>query len=338
MMTDDVVKPVSSSAPNVESGLESGPESVLEAGSDSRAMSDTAQLVSAAMLGQWNRRSNAAGALRIGAHLTVMILSACVWGQAFGPVSIGWRMLGLVIYGSTLAFMFCPMHECVHRTAFANVRVNDAIAWLAGLLSFYNGTFYRRYHKWHHRYTRIEGKDPELSDLAAANFAEYLWVLSGIPWWKGKVIGHIKMALGQMEGCFYLSESSCASVMRSTRMQLGAYGAIALISLALGHPWFLFTYWLLPLAVGQPFLRFVLLAEHTGCSYDDNPLANTRTTLTLWPLRFLMWNMSYHAEHHLYPSIPFHALPSAHSELKSHFATVDPGYVWVNRKIVHDFS
>ncbi|MEM7795998.1 MAG: fatty acid desaturase, partial [Cyanobacteria bacterium P01_C01_bin.118] len=96
--------------------------------------------------------------------------------------------------------------------------------------------------------------------------------------------------------------------------------------------------WLLPLAIGQPFLRFVLIAEHTGCSDDSNPLTNTRTTLTLWPIRFLMWNMPYHAEHHLYPSIPFHALPTAHQRLKEHFKRVDAGYVKVNREIVAELG
>jgi fatty acid desaturase len=59
------------------------------------------------------------------------------------------------------------------------------------------------------------------------------------------------------------------------------------LSFTFSQPWFLI-YWLLPLAVGQPILRFILLAEHTDCTLDDNPLANTRTTLTLAPLRFLM--------------------------------------------------
>ena len=292
------------------------------------------QLLSTSVLAPLNQRSNWAGALRFGLHLGVIALSGWLWGQATG----GWRIPALMLYGSSLALMFCAVHECVHRTAFASGRVNDAIAWLAGLLSFYNSTFYRRYHKWHHRYTRIAGKDPELTDLEPGTLAEYLWVLSGIPWWKGKVVGHVKAALGQFEGCYYLPESSHGSIVRSTRLQLGVYGAIALLSAAIGHPWFLFTYWILPLAVGQPLLRYVLLAEHTGCTYNDDPLANTRTTLTLWPLRFLMWNMPYHAEHHLYPSIPFHALPSAHNVLKEQFETVDAGYVYVNRNIVQSLN
>jgi len=292
------------------------------------------QLLAASVLSPLNQRSNAAGLLRFGAHLAVVIVSGWSWAQATGV----WQVPALVLYGVSLAFMFCAVHECVHRTAFANARVNDAIAWLAGLLSFYNSTFYRRYHKWHHRYTRIAGKDPELTDLEPKTFAEYVWVLSGLPWWQGKIVGHSKVALGQFEGCFYLPESAYNSVMWSTRWQLMAYSAIAILSSAFGHPWFLFTYWVLPLAVGQPLLRFVLLAEHTGCTYNDNPLANTRTTLTLWPLRFLMWNMPFHAEHHLYPSIPFHALPAAHTVLKEQFETVDPGYVQVNRDLVQSMG
>ena len=292
------------------------------------------QILQTQALTPLNQRLNLAGWLRFLAHLAVVLISGYAWGYATN----GWQWLAIAIYGASLAFMFCAVHECVHRTAFASAKVNDAVAWLAGLLSFYNSTFYRRYHKWHHRYTRIAGKDPELTDLEPRNIAQYLWVLSGIPWWKGKIVGHVKVALGQLEECFYIPESARAAVIRSTRLQLGAYVAIALCTTALGHPWFLFTYWILPLAVGQPLLRFVLLAEHTGCTYDDNPLANTRTTLTIWPLRFLMWNMSFHAEHHLYPSIPFHALPQAHSLLKEHFSTVDAGYVRVNREIVQSVS
>ncbi len=292
------------------------------------------QLLSPAELTPLNQRSNLAGTGRLAAHLAVMAVSGYLWETA--P---GWLALpALIVYGASLAFMFCAVHECVHRTAFANTRANDAIAWLAGLLSFYNSTFYRRYHKWHHRYTRVPGKDPELEDLEPKTLSQYLWHLTGFSWWIGKIKGHLRAAFGELNDCPFLSDSARREVMRSTRLQLGTYVAIGLIAAAIGHPYFLVTGWLLPLAVGQPLLRFVLLAEHTGCTYGDNLLTNTRTTLTLWPLRLLMWNMPYHAEHHLYPSISFHALPQAHQTLKQHFASVDSGYLRVNQKIVQQLS
>ncbi|MEO0541804.1 MAG: fatty acid desaturase [Cyanobacteria bacterium P01_A01_bin.105] len=268
------------------------------------------------------------------AHLSVLLTSGYLWATA--PL---WAAIpALWVYGIGFALMFCTMHECAHRTAFASVKVNDAIARLAGFLSLYNATFYRRYHKWHHRYTQIDGKDPELGDPKPKNKWQYLWQLTGLPWWWGKLVGHRKVALGQLDDCYFLPAAAHGKVVRSTRIQLGLYGAIAVLSTLLGHPAFLFTYWLLPLAIGQPVLRFILLAEHGGCTYNANPLTNTRTTLTLWPLRFLMWNMPYHAEHHLYPSIPFHALPAAHRSLKPHLQQVDPGYVNVHRNFVANFE
>ncbi|MBX2863377.1 MAG: fatty acid desaturase [Leptolyngbyaceae cyanobacterium MAG.088] len=277
-----------------------------------------------------NERSNVKGFVRFTLHLAVLGISAFLWGNASGWL----KLPALLIYGVGLAMMFCPTHECVHRTAFANPKINNVVGWFAGLLSFYNSTFYRYYHKWHHRYTQIASKDPELDDPRPENWGQYLWKMSGLPWWRDKIMGHGKVALGNVDGCYFLPESSHSDVIRSTRLQVGAYAAIAILSAVLGHPWFIVTYWVLPLAVGQPFLRFVLIAEHTDCANDSNPLTNTRTTLTLWPVRFLMWNMPYHAEHHMYPSIPFHALPTAHQSLKDYFVRVDAGYVQVNRDIV----
>jgi fatty acid desaturase len=117
------------------------------------------------------------------------------------------------------------------------------------------------------------------------------------------------------------------------RAQLGLYMLVAVGAVWPGSTAPLI-YWLFPVMLGQPLLRAILLAEHTGCSEDANGLTNTRTTLTSWPVRFLMWNMPYHAEHHLYPSIPFHALPRAHADLRARLAHVDPGYRVVHRGII----
>lgn len=278
-----------------------------------------------------NQRSNRAGALQLLGHLAILGVSGYLWITNHGT----WLGLpAIIVYGFSLAAMFATLHECVHRTAFASQRWNDAVAWFAGLLSFYNSTFYRRYHKWHHRYTQIPGKDPELDDPKPTNWRAYLWELSGIPWWLGKVQGHVRIALGRVQGYPFLPETAYSEVIWSTRWQLLVYAGAIAISIALGHPWAVVIYWLLPLAVGQPILRYVLLAEHTGCTLDDNPLTNTRTTLTLAPLRFLMWNMPFHAEHHLYPSIPFHALPAAHQALGLQLQQVVSGYTKAHQDIV----
>ena len=60
--------------------------------------------------------------------------------------------------------------------------------------------------------------------------------------------------------------------------------------------------------IGQPFLRLFLLAEHGFCDLTTDMTKNSRTTKTNFLVRFFMWNMNYHSEHHSTPGIPFHKL------------------------------
>ncbi|MFP4007743.1 MAG: fatty acid desaturase family protein [Spirulinaceae cyanobacterium] len=295
------------------------------------------QSLAADQLKELNQKSDLQGLLRLGIHLSIMAISGYIWAIT-RTHNLFLAIPALIVYGSSMATMFAPLHECVHRTAFASRRLSDGVAWFAGLLSCYNSTFFRRYHQWHHRYTQIPGKDPELCDPKPTSLLEYLWQVSGLPWWMGKIRGHFKVATGQLQDYFFLPESAHTAVIRSTRIQLAVYGSAIALSIILGHPLAMFWYWVLPLAVGQPLLRYILLAEHTDCSLDDNPLTNTRTTLTLLPIRLLMWNMPFHVEHHLYPSIPFHQLPTAHQGLKQYFVHLESGYIKVNREIVANFG
>ena len=304
-----------------------------------KSVQSSKQILSAQELNVLNAKSDLKGAVQLFGHLAVMSISGYLWGTNMGNLSDRWYIAlpALVLYGFSFAIMFAPLHEASHRTVFTNNQANDVLCWFAGLLSFYNSTFYRLYHKWHHRYTQILDKDPELSDRKPTNLKEYIIEISGITWWIGKFKRHFLTAIGNLENCPFIPEGSRAEVIRSNRLQLLVYAVAIAISIYFQQPWFI-TYWLLPLAVGQPFLRFLLLAEHTDRPNTDNMLANTRTTLTLAPLRFLIWNISYHAEHHLYASIPFHQLGAAHAKLSSHFECVENGYFNVHRKIIANFS
>ena len=33
--------------------------------------------------------------------------------------------------------------------------------------------------------------------------------------------------------------------------------------------------------------------------------------------RFVYWNMNYHVEHHMFPMVPYHALPKLHEAIKA---------------------
>ena len=40
--------------------------------------------------------------------------------------------------------------------------------------------------------------------------------------------------------------------------------------------------------------------------------------------RFVYWNMNYHVEHHMFPMVPFHALPALHAEIKDDLPDARP--------------
>jgi fatty acid desaturase len=44
--------------------------------------------------------------------------------------------------------------------------------------------------------------------------------------------------------------------------------------------------------------------------------------------------MPFHSEHHLYASIPFHALPAAHSHIAPRLEHLDRGYLAVHRRLL----
>ncbi len=279
-------------------------------------------------------RSDAHGLLRFGVHLGVMTAT----GTLVWLAQPHWYLMlpAMVLHGFTIVTMFAPMHECVHRTAFDNRMLNEIAGWIAGLLSFYNFTYYRHYHTWHHRYTQDPQRDPELMSPKPRTLWEYFLEISGITFWFPRFILFPKMALGITKQWPFIPENARRKIALSASLQTAIYLA-GMVSIAFGYHFF-WLYWFLPAILAQPLLRAILIAEHTGCTQDENGLTNTRTTLTVFPVRLLMWNMPYHTEHHLYPSIPFHLLPQAHRKLRENLTHLAPSYVAANRLIVQTLT
>ena len=61
-------------------------------------------------------------------------------------------------------------------------------------------------------------------------------------------------------------------------------------------------------------------------------LENSRTTTTNAIVRWLAWNMPYHAEHHAYPTVPFYRLPALHLLAKPYLKETEQGYVRFHAK------
>jgi fatty acid desaturase len=131
----------------------------------------------------------------------------------------------------------------------------------------------------------------------------------------------------------FVPAAGAPAVVREARTLWGCYLAIAALSIYL-HSAAALLYWIVPALLGQPFLRLFLLAEHTGCALDEDMRANTRTTYSNAAVRLLTWRMPYHAEHHSFPSVPFHALPRVNALLAAQWRVTSPGYLAVHRALL----
>lgn len=265
-------------------------------------------------------------------------------GAAFGTgwlvlVSAGtyWLPLAIVLHGVVLVFLFSAEHEAIHFTAFRTRAFNWATAWLAGSILMLPPAWFRCFHLAHHRWTQDPARDPELATPKPQTVTQYLWWISGVPYWRDRLTTTVKHALGAMDDAFVPTHSR-PIIVREARLFWAIYAAVAAAALVVPLWRELLLLWVLPVLVGQPFLRLYLLAEHTGCAYVDDMLANSRTVRTSALVRRLAWNMPYHVEHHAHPGVPFHALPRLHEDLASGITHLDDGYINVHARLLGDLQ
>jgi fatty acid desaturase len=243
-----------------------------------------------------------------------------------------WALLPLmVLQGVLLVFLFTLQHETTHYTPFKTRHLNTWVGYACGLLLLLPPVWFRYFHLAHHRWTQNLAKDPELQSPKPDTRLQYLLYLSGLPLWKSLILTLLRNARGRCTDSFVPCGKQ-PSVRRESQLMLSVYVVVLLLSVITGSLNTLLTVWVIPLLLGQPFLRAYLLAEHADCPEVDNRFANTRTLLTHPLVRRLAWNMPYHTEHHVYPAVPFFRLPQAHALAKAHLQQVEPGYQSFHRR------
>lgn len=239
----------------------------------------------------------------------------------------GWPLLTLP-QGLLIVFLFSLEHEAIHRTAFRTHWLNEAAAWAAGLAIALPPSWFRYFHFAHHRFTQDPAKDPELTFPKPGTLRQYIIHASGIPLWRGQLK---RLAINAAGGCRdgFVPPHGGATVRREARAMAALYAALAAVSIWAGSAVLIYA-WIIPILLGQPFLRLFLLAEHGHCPLVANMLENTRTTFTNRLVRLVAWNMSFHAEHHAWPAVPFHRLPEFHTVAAAHLGETEAGYVRFN--------
>jgi fatty acid desaturase len=244
-----------------------------------------------------------------------------------------WPLLMLPL-GVLTIFLFAALHETIHETAFHSHLLNRIVANICGFLVVVPPVWFRYFHFAHHGHTHDPLNDPELASAKPETFWQYVAHLSAIPYW----ILTAKTVAANVKGVnreAHVTERARQKVTNEARIFVTLYGALFLASLISGSAALLWV-WVIPVLLGQPFLRAYLLAEHARCPHVANMLENTRTTFTNGVVRFFAWNMPFHAEHHALPTVPFHKLPRFHQIVREHLKTTERGYGRFHRNFVRE--
>ena len=279
------------------------------------------------------KRSDALGLRQLASHGLAIAISSVLIGLSLGSL---WVWPAMVLQGLFLVFLFAAAHESIHRTAFKTRWINDWVAAVSGFVLVLPPKYFRLFHFAHHRYTQDPGRDPELGFPKPQSLGAYLLMASGLVIWVKQTQTLFRHALGQVDEDF-IPAGQRPEIIAEARLYLVAYSLAALLSLLSGSAVLLFV-WVLPMILGQPFLRLYLLAEHVDCPLVPDMLRNTRTIYSIAPVRWLAWNMPYHTAHHAYPALPFHSLAEATGLLEDRIVVKAKGYVAVQKGVLNNFK
>lgn len=227
-------------------------------------------------------------------------------------------------------------HEAGHGTAFKTAWMNQALYQVASFMVLRRPTQKRWSHARHHTDTLVVGRDPEIvlprpPDLLGL-FLNILNLKSGL----NEIKDVLQNACGHIaaEDKTYIPVSEFGKVVGEARVWCLIYAAVIGACFWSGSVMPLFFIGL-PSFLGAWLSLFFGLTQHSGLPENvlDHRL-NCRTIYMNRVFRFLYWNMNYHAEHHMFPMVPFHALPTLHAAIKEQCPPPYPGTLAAYREII----
>jgi Na+-transporting NADH:ubiquinone oxidoreductase subunit F len=261
---------------------------------------------------------------------TTGFLTYKLWGS-------WWAILPYVLYSVLYASTSdSRWHEAGHGTAFKTDWMNNALYEIASFMVMRESTVWRWSHTRHHSDTIIVGRDPEIAVPRPPDLKAFVMSFFNLKVYR-KYFGHIFLhSFGRMgaEEKTFIPASEFPKVYRKARIYVALYLVVIGLSIASRS--------ILPLMLvgltnlfGSWLLVTYGYTQHAGLAENvlDHRL-NCRTVYMCRVHRYLYWNMNYHVEHHMFPLVPYHALPRLHAAVKDDCAEPYPSLLSAWREIV----
>jgi MocE subfamily Rieske [2Fe-2S] domain protein len=258
-----------------------------------------------------------------------------IWGLALWGT--WWAILPFALYGVIYASSSdSRWHESSHGTAFKTDWMNNVLYEIASFMVLRESVVWRWSHTRHHSDTIIVGRDPEIVVQRPANLPKLISNYFNIQALRGYVLGisrHLTGKLSPDERTF-IPESERRKLVLRAWIYLLIYASV--IGLAIINRSILPLMFIgLPSFYGAWLMVVYGYTQHAGLAENvlDHRL-NTRTVYMNLINRYLYWNMGYHLEHHMFPLVPYHALPKLHELVKADSPPPYNGLIEAYREII----
>ena len=263
-------------------------------------------------------------------HFFLYFFSLFISGYlAYITLGTWWTYLFFFIYGTIYAFSVANWHETVHRTAFKTKWLNEFFYHISSFMCDFEGFRWRRSHTFHHTNT-LQTEDGYDHEIQVSRPIElFSFFLNFVPLtdliFPHKLIKYevIKHAFGKFSPVVEItaSKSYQKKILWNSRFYLCIWILIILYSLYIWS--FLpIVYIILPTYIGKPIWFAVNVTQHLAAKIDTKDHRLSTYSIKINPiLSFLYWNMEYHLEHHMFPSVPSYNLKKLRYEIDDQLPT-----------------
>ena len=239
-----------------------------------------------------------------------LLIIGCILIHKLFPNFLVYIAVWFVI-ATRLYAMYSLIHDAIHYSISRNKVLNDIIAQVfLGFPLLISLKSMRENHLAHHKFLQTD-QDPEMKHLKYKEFhfpasktqlvKLFLLDITGINFVYYKILKIYNLI-------FHFNKINFFNILLFVSVFAAAY--------YLGFAKDVLLYWLIPYATFYQVLnRIRLSTEHFNI--DESNSFRTRSVVASFfeRLIFTPYNLGYHLEHHLYPSIPFYNLPKLHSLL-----------------------
>jgi omega-6 fatty acid desaturase (delta-12 desaturase) len=256
-----------------------------------------------------------------------------------------WKYAAIPLIAMIMFRSFALMHEAVHGIAAKNRWLNNAIGVFSGGLCLLSYESWKQAHLEHHRWSGNVDKDPVMAMIrifpswpkplqAVLTFGWKCWVPT-LSFLQHTVFWSITVR-------YTLKKPQSVNHILSVAVPILTWAGL---------------FWILPkntaLSVIAPAVVFYLIGtevinapHHLGLPlhhgetqipvWDQFQIART-CVYPAWLSRFVVLNFNYHAEHHMYPYVPWYHLDKLYAPVRAELGTSynqDPQFAWIkkNRK------